>query len=630
MSDDAAVELHARIRWTIAAVEQLTLDASEPLSDAGVPASATTPMEVLADQLGLTRCELDALWLLACCEIEPRIAQALRSVAAPDVPDVSVAMLRRVIEVAAAEELDDGALARLEALRLVETVCDRMVPAYRRPIRPNDRVVSLARGRLGLDPEVAKFATLAPPDELAARGTELPEALSRAFDRRAVIAAKGVAGNGQSELLAHVAARRGQGTLRVRGADLSREAGPLARQLGAVVRECRLFDAIPLVEELDAALDDDRELFAVFERELFAQVTSAVLITTSAETVVPTRRTVVVHRVPTAGADVRARAWRGALPGVSAQVVEAAAAYALTPGAIARAADAVAARVARIADVTPDDVQEAVRAQLDQRLEGIATRIEPTQTWDDVVLPRDQFDQLIELAARVRQRRTVLEDWGFADKVGRGLGVAALFSGPPGTGKTMVAGLMAKELGLDLYQVDLSRVVSKYIGETEKQLAAVFDAAEVGHAIILFDEADALFAKRTEVKSSNDRYANLEVNYLLQRLEQFRGVAILTSNHESGIDEAFRRRLAVHVRFVAPDEAQRALLWKAMLPERAAVANDVDFARLAGEFVMSGGYIKNAVLRAAYIAADQGASIGMRHLLRGARAEYEAMGKIAA
>nr|MBP6634111.1 AAA family ATPase [Kofleriaceae bacterium] len=267
---------------------------------------------------------------------------------------------------------------------------------------------------------------------------------------------------------------------------------------------------------------------------------------------------------------------------------------------------------------------------LEPGLAGVASRVEVTQTWDDFVLPMEQMEVLAELVARVRGRRRVLEDWGFGAKVGKGGGVAALMSGPPGTGKTMAAGLLAKELGLDLYQVDLSKIVSKYIGETEKQLAAVFDAAEAGHAVLLFDEADSLFGKRTEVKSSNDRYANLETNYLLQRLEAFTGVCLLTTNHEQAIDEAFRRRLALHVRLPMPDEAQRAALWQAMLPARAAVAGPIDAGDLARRFVMSGGYIKNAVLRAAYLAADEGGAISMALLRRAGQAEQEAMGRVVA
>ena len=196
-----------------------------------------------------------------------------------------------------------------------------------------------------------------------------------------------------------------------------------------------------------------------------------------------------------------------------------------------------------------------------------------TQTWDDLVLPREQLDPIRELVARIGQRTRVYEDWGFADKVGQGLGVAALLSGPPGTGKTMVAGAdRAASSALELYQVDLSKIVSKWIGETEKQLGAMFDAAEAGHAVLLFDEADSLFGKRTEVKSSNDRYANLETNYLLQRLEAFTGTCILTTNHEANIDPAFLRRLALHVRFDMPDEAERAQLWRAVLPTRRAAS----------------------------------------------------------
>jgi SpoVK/Ycf46/Vps4 family AAA+-type ATPase len=238
------------------------------------------------------------------------------------------------------------------------------------------------------------------------------------------------------------------------------------------------------------------------------------------------------------------------------------------------------------------------------------------------------LDELVEMVSRVRNRRQVLDDWGFAAKVGRGVGVSALFSGPPGTGKTMVAGLLANELDLDLYQIDASRMVSKWIGETEKNLARLFDAAAAGHAILLFDEADSLFAKRTEVKSSTDRYANLEVNYLLQRMEAFEGITVLTTNLESSIDEAFRRRLSFRVRFPLPDLDERKRLWQTLLPDRAEVAGAIDFDGLARRYEMSGGYIRNAVLRAAYLAAADGGPIEMRHLQRAATLEANAMGRI--
>ncbi|MBA3459683.1 MAG: ATP-binding protein [Deltaproteobacteria bacterium] len=246
------------------------------------------------------------------------------------------------------------------------------------------------------------------------------------------------------------------------------------------------------------------------------------------------------------------------------------------------------------------------------------------------MLPDDQTTAITELLSRIRERQRVYEDWGFARKVGKGLGVSALFSGPPGTGKTMAAGLVARALRVELYQVDLSKVVSKWIGETEKNLATLFDAAEAGHAVLLFDEADALFGKRTEVRSSNDRHANQEVNFLLQRLESFAGICILTTNHVTAIDEAFRRRLSVHVKFPMPEADERERLWAAMIPDAAPRDGDLKLETLAAKYAMSGGYIRNAVLRAAFLAADEEGALDAARLARAAQLEYEALGKIVA
>jgi SpoVK/Ycf46/Vps4 family AAA+-type ATPase len=246
------------------------------------------------------------------------------------------------------------------------------------------------------------------------------------------------------------------------------------------------------------------------------------------------------------------------------------------------------------------------------------------------VLPADTLDQVRSLIARVRYAPQVLDDWGFDRKLARGSGVAALFSGPPGTGKTMVAGLLARALDLELYQVDLSQVVSKWVGETEKQLARIFDAAEAGHALLLFDEADALFARRTDVKSAVDRYANLEVNYLLQRIESFGGIVVLTTNLDTSIDPALRRRLAAHIVFWRPEVAERAALFRKMLPPEAPVAADVDLEALARAYKeMTGANIRNAVIAAAFLAAAEGAAaITQEHLERAAKGEYRAMGRV--
>jgi SpoVK/Ycf46/Vps4 family AAA+-type ATPase len=274
-------------------------------------------------------------------------------------------------------------------------------------------------------------------------------------------------------------------------------------------------------------------------------------------------------------------------------------------------------------------VQAGIAAEIHERFGGLAVRMTVSQRWDDLVLPVDTLDDIKAFTSRAANAAIVYEQWGFRDKLGRGLGLAALFSGPPGTGKTMVAGLIAGTLGLDLYMVDLSQVVSKWVGETEKQLGKIFDAATMGQALLLFDEADALFAKRTEVKSSNDRYANLEVNYLLSRIESFGGVAILTTNLEASVDPAFKRRLAADVRFYPPEREEREKLWRSLLPARAPVAKDLDFPALA-EFYkeMCGGHIRNAVLRAAFLAAAESVAITQDHLNRAARTEYRAMGKV--
>src|SRR4029079_19205109 len=212
----------------------------------------------------------------------------------------------------------------------------------------------------------------------------------------------------------------------------------------------------------------------------------------------------------------------------------------------------------------------------------------------ELVVPEDIADALREVCARVRHRRLVLESWGMERAAANAQGVTALFQGGPGTGKTMAAGVIARALGYELWRVDLSKVVSKWIGETEKNLAAVLDAAEEGEIVLLFDEADSLFGKRTEVKSSHDRNANLETNYLLQRLDTFTGVAILTTNFGTAIDPAFLRRLSVQAQFPLPDQFERERLWRALLPRTLPLADDSDFSELARRYPLTGGYIRNA------------------------------------
>jgi hypothetical protein len=262
---------------------------------------------------------------------------------------------------------------------------------------------------------------------------------------------------------------------------------------------------------------------------------------------------------------------------------------------------------------------DAGRARARANLDDLAQRIEPVATWRELVLPEESLALLHELTSHVRHRATVYQRWGFGAAGQRGLGISALFTGPSGTGKTMAAEVLANDLRLDLFRIDLSGVVSKYIGETEKNLRRVFDAAEEGGALLLFDEADALFGKRSEVKDSHDRYANIEVNYLLQRMESYRGVAILATNLKGALDPAFLRRIRFVVSFPFPDGAARAEIWRRVFPAAAPTAG-LDAERLA-QLSVVGGNIRNIAVNAAFMAAGAGEPVTMRHLLRATRME---------
>jgi hypothetical protein len=261
-------------------------------------------------------------------------------------------------------------------------------------------------------------------------------------------------------------------------------------------------------------------------------------------------------------------------------------------------------------------------------LGGLARKIELYQSWSDIVLPEAQLKQLREIVAHVKRAQVVFEEWGFDKKFSYGRGVTALFEGPSGTGKTMAAGILSGELGLDSYKIDLSSVVSKYIGETEKNLNRVFAEAQESNAILFFDEADALFGKRSQVKDAHDRYANLETAFLLQRMEEYSGVVILASNMKQNMDEAFIRRMRFMVHFPFPSDRDRELIWQKSFPEGAPLGKDVDFRWLARKLEVTGGNIKNISLRAAFLAIDRQSAIDMHCLIEATTREIEKIGKI--
>lgn len=274
-----------------------------------------------------------------------------------------------------------------------------------------------------------------------------------------------------------------------------------------------------------------------------------------------------------------------------------------------------------------DLLHAACRARSHTSLGTLARRIEPVHTLDDIVLPALQMAQLREICAQVRYRHLVFGQWGFDRKLSSGKGLTALFTGPPGTGKTMAAAVVARELGLELYRIDLSQVVSKYIGETEKNLERIFAGAETAGAILFFDEADALFGRRSEVKDAHDRYANIEIGYLLQRMEEYSGISILATNLRQNLDEAFTRRIRIVVEFPFPDEEYREMIWQRIFPPELPVGDDVDLGFLARRFRLSGGDIRNVALGAVFYAAEEGRPLAMAHLVRALGRELRKTGK---
>jgi SpoVK/Ycf46/Vps4 family AAA+-type ATPase len=265
-------------------------------------------------------------------------------------------------------------------------------------------------------------------------------------------------------------------------------------------------------------------------------------------------------------------------------------------------------------------VWDACRVTARSGLDDLAQRLETAASFDDLVLPPSQTEQLADIASQVRNRVKVYDEWQMSGPSRRGLGISALFAGPSGTGKTLAAEVLANTLRLDLYRVDLSQVVSKYIGETEKNLRRIFDGAEGGGAVLLFDEADALFGKRTEVRDSHDRYANVEISYLLQRMESYQGLSLLTTNMRGALDPAFLRRLRFIVTFPFPGPAERAQIWARAFPSTTPTEG-LDVAKLA-RLSVAGGNIRNIALSAAFTAAERGGPVGMADVLRGASAEF--------
>ena len=623
-----------------AQVEQMTELAAAARDAAGElvagAALGDLPMDRLARRLQLAAEHVDLVWSIVACSVDARIV--------PHLEALGGAHARRGLSIAVyalLAELDEDAAARLAHWLASPNplVADGLIVATEQ-VSPAARAYAAAPRLVGYlldeDRSIAPVRLASIPAELlhdAAQEraiAEIAAVLQRA--ERAVLVVEGPTGSGRSSACAR-ASRRPLVVL-----DLARvAAAELPDALAALRCEGMLRDAIPALANVDQALgEDDRDARRVIGGFIDSLPGPLVVTATVKGSDLGTTRPIVRVAWDVAETSVRAALWHQAIVAAGAtpdgDLVALADRYRVGPAAIERAVASV--RLSRPAGsvLAATDLVRGLRHNIAERLGGLAERVEVTQSWDDLVITEDILDLIAALIGRIRHAQQVLGTWGYRRKIARGAGVPALFSGPPGTGKTMVAGLIARELDLELYQVDLSKVVSKWVGETEKNLGRVFDAAEQGHGLLLFDEADALFGQRTsDVRGANDRYANLEVNYLLQRVEAFGGITILTTNLETAIDSALKRRLAAHIVFAAPDEDERALLWRRQTTTGAApLADDVDPEALARLFPkMTGANIRNAAISAAFLAAADGsASIGQAHLLRAARAEYRSMGFI--
>jgi AAA+ superfamily predicted ATPase len=550
----------------------------------------------------------------------------------------------------------DAALIRYGLISLVAEPTHTSPPLLAHVIRLDDAVTRQLLGHGGLDPALRSSSTLLEPVD------GVGDLALRAGDRWALLGLVAQAHAAGRPLRLYFSGPRGRTKLRVAQALAGAAGAPLLSidlgyalaadtgfpaLVGKVFREARLARAVLYAEPFDVLLGPERD---ADRQRLMSELAGHDGVTILAGTRAQPPRGPGTHGqlhvpFPVPDDEQRERHWRAELEraGIDLdgdELERLAGRFRLTPDQIA---DAVALAVNRTrwrsaADPgdRPDEAErpgladlfEAARAQPVTGLDGLATKIEPVHGWNQIVLPGDTVAQLREMCQQVVQRRHVLEEWGFARRLSIGKGVTALFAGPSGTGKTTATDIIARELGLDLYKIDLSRVVSKYIGETEKNLERIFTEAENANCILLFDEADALFGKRSEVRDSHDRYANIEIAYLLQQMDQYEGIAILATNLRQNMDDAFVRRLNFIIEFPFPDEAQRAEIWRIHFPDEARREPDLDFDLLGREFRISGGSIKNIVLGAAFLAAGDGDPIGLPHLLRAARREYQKLGKV--
>jgi AAA+ superfamily predicted ATPase len=539
--------------------------------------------------------------------------------------------------------LPDAPLVCNRLLELIDDPAQPQPTLLSRGIKPDERIVQYLLGADGVDARLRPWTDLVEPgqgldalllDDDRRRG--LRALLSNATGSAApVVHLTGPAGVGRRSVAAALCHERGCKLIVMRTERLLAEpVTGLRASLSLLDREAQMQRAAVLLDNVDALQGDGQQAALGALRD--ALQASASLWFLCGErawdgSAPPCAWRYVHVALQRPDAAHRLAKWCGLIES-SLDPSEVASRFRLTFGQIEDAAATVRG-IARLRTTgaqqpTQADLFEACRLNSNRRLGTLARKIAPRYRWDDIVLPPDRIAQLREICNHVKYRHRVYGDWGFGNKLALGKGLMVLFAGPSGTGKTMAADVIAGELGLELYKIDLSSVISKYIGETEKNLSRIFDEAETSNAILFFDEADALFGKRSEVKDSHDRYANIEVGYLLQRMEEYEGVAILATNLRKNMDDAFVRRLHFTLDMPFPDAEHRHRIWQGIWPASTPRDEDMDLLELARRFEMTGGNIRNVALAAAFLAVDEGRAVGMSHVIHATQREYQKSGKL--
>jgi hypothetical protein len=592
-----------------------------PLADLEVTVDAGSPVpaiESVARAFGLSPFERDVLLLCAAAELDADVARLCASLNGdPQLRAPTFGLALAVLPETHWSALSpDGPLRQY---RLIDVLPGPTLTTS--PLRVEERVL---HHLAGVECTESRFAglieTLEDTYELATAHFEMARRMTDAWcDKHGALPVQlcGPSAEDKRGLFTHACRALGLRPVRMSCYALPSAPGEIDLLARLWAREAALAGAALLLDVGDSSAEAPHAVAELLER---IHTPMALAVRERRHV----RRATVVVDVDKPSASEQATAWRRALGALdlNGAVERVVAQFSLPSVAI----DRTARRVVAEANGSPaETLWELCRVEARPRMDDNAQRITPRAGWNDLVVPPFELELLRDIAAHVRARSRVHESWGLADRSARGLSITALFSGASGTGKTLAAEVMAKELDLDLYRIDLSQVVSKYIGESEKNLRRVFDAAEEGGAILLFDEADALFGKRSEVKDSHDRYANIEVSYLLQRMEAYRGLAILTTNLKDSLDSAFLRRIRFAVHFPFPSAEQRAEIWRRVFP-KATPTSELAYDKLA-RLNVTGGNIRNIAVYAAFLAADAASPVTMQHLLRAARVEFAKLEK---